>query len=325
MTKNKILVTGASGFVGAYLVEKLLADNFSLVCTARSPLHIARTSCVQIADLDATTDWSKALDAVATVVHCAARVHVMHETASDPLSLFRQVNVAGTLALAEQAARAGVIQFIYLSSIKVNGENTPLNQAFTEESLPQASDPYSISKLEAEVGLMALGARTGMAITIIRPPLVYGKGVDANFLKMLAWVKKQIPLPLASIRNQRSFVFVRNLVSLISTCINNPSAYQQIFLVSDDHDLSTPQLLQEAALAMGVKPRLWPFPSGLLMLGAILVGKKSIADRLCQSLQVDSSKAKRLLDWTPPFTVQQGLQESAAGLSLKQQRQKKPS
>lgn len=319
--KNRVLVTGASGFVGGYLVEQLLADNFAVVCTSRAPLQITGASCVQVGQLDAQTDWRACLNDVQTVVHCAARVHVMHETAAEPLQLFRQVNVAGTLALAEQAAASGVKQFIYLSSIKVNGERTYGDLAFTEESPAQASDRYSISKQEAELALMSLGERTGMAITIIRPPLVYGRGVDANFLKMLAWVKKQIPLPLASIHNQRSFVFVRNLVSLISACIDNPKAYQQIFLVSDRHDLSTPQLLREAALAIGVQSRLWPFPSSLLMLAASLLGKKSIAERLCQSLQVDSSKAQRQLGWTPPFTVQQGLQECAAGLLAK----KKPS
>ena len=275
------------------------------------PLRIDSAECRIVADLGPTTDWSHCLDGVTTIIHCAARVHVMQDNATDPLHLFRQVNVAGTLQLAEQAAAAGAQQFIFLSSVKVNGEETEAGAAFTEDCQPQASDPYGISKLEAEQALFELGRKTGMAITVIRPPLVYGPGVGANFLSMLRWVKRGIPLPLGSIRNQRSFVYVENLVSLITCCIANPRSYNQVFLVSDGHDMSTTDLLRKSALAFKVASRLLPCPPLFLRMVAKIAGKKSISDRLCQSLQVDINKAKRLLEWTPPFTVEQGLQATA--------------
>ncbi|MBY0574137.1 MAG: NAD-dependent epimerase/dehydratase family protein, partial [Undibacterium sp.] len=246
---SKILITGATGFVGSHIVSQLLANQRQLVCTSRSAMSLTGCECHVVADLSADTDWSACLSDVQTVIHCAARVHVMDETSDDPIAAFRRVNVAGTLALAEQAAKEGASQFIYLSSVKVNGEATVLGHPYTELSHPQACDAYGRSKLEAEQGLIECGQRTGMAITIIRPPLVYGKGVGANFLSLLRAVRKQIPLPLASIKNKRSLIFVKNLANFIDTCLQNPLAYNQTFLVSDDHDLSTPELLQQAALA----------------------------------------------------------------------------
>ncbi len=308
MTNSPILLTGASGFVGRRLAQVLIQKNVPLICAARKPLSIAGADCRTVQDLGPSTDWAHCLGGVQTVIHCAARVHVMQESASDPLTLFRQVNVAGTLRLAEQAAAAGVKQFIFLSSVKVNGEETAPGAAFTEDCAPLPIDPYGISKYEAEQALLALGRKTGMAITIIRPPLVYGQGVGANFLSMLKWVKRGIPLPLGSIRNQRSFVFIDNLLSLIMCCIQNPQASNQVFLVSDGQDMSTTDLLTKSAAAFGVIPRLLPCPPGLLMFMATLTGKKSVADRLCQSLQVDIHKAQGLLGWSPPYTVEQGLQ-----------------
>lgn len=262
---------------------------------------------VVMPELRPDTDWSVSLSGIDTVIHCAARVHVMQETSADPLALFRQMNVDATINLARQAAQAGVRQFIFISSVKVNGEQTVPGQPFTEDSLPQPEDAYGISKHEAELALLELGCNTGMAITIIRPPLVYGAGVRANFLSMLQSVKRGLPLPLGSINNKRSFVFLDNLVSLVLCCLNNPKAYNQLFLVSDGNDLSTTELLRACATALGVPSRLMPFPSSLLSLLATLTGKKSVADRLCQSLQVDIGKTKRVLNWTPPYTVAQGL------------------
>jgi nucleoside-diphosphate-sugar epimerase len=308
---SKILLTGASGFVGRRLAHTLIQKNISLVCTSRKPLRIDGAECQLVADLDSTTDWRHCLDGVAIVIHCAARVHVMQDSASDPLQLFRQVNVAGTLQLAEQAAAAGAQQFIFLSSVKVNGEETEAGAAFTEDCQPQASDPYGISKLEAEQALFELGRKTGMAITVIRPPLVYGPGVGANFLSMLRWVKRGVPLPLGSIRNQRSFIYVDNLISLITCCIANPRSYNQVFLASDGHDMSTTELLTKSATAFKVSSRLLSCPPSLLLMVAKLTGKKTVADRLCQSLRVDINKAKRLLEWSPPFTVEQGLHATA--------------
>lgn len=312
--KHKILITGATGFVGSHLVQMALAQSRDIICPVRTANIQSDTSSPVIGTIDRHTDWKMHLDDVSTVIHCAARVHVMNDTVDDPLAAFREVNLYGTLRLAEQAAAAGVSQFIYLSSVKVNGEKTQAGHPFTENDVPQASDPYGISKQEAEVALMTLGQRTGMAITIIRPPLVYGKGVAANFLSLLIWVKKQIPLPLASIHNQRSFVFVKNLSDFILHCVQNPLAYNQTFLISDGKDLSTTELLHEAAKALEVPARLFPVPAWLILLMAKMVGKRNIADRLCQSLCIDSHKAREQMKWSPPYTIQQGLRESAANL-----------
>lgn len=311
---NTILITGATGFVGSHLLQMALAQNRQVICPVRAQNSVADAWVSHISGIDSKTDWQAHLTNVNTVIHCAARVHVMNDTAADPLLAFREVNLYGSLRLAEQAAAAGVSQFIYLSSIKVNGELTSDGTAFTEDDAPQASDPYGISKQEAETALLELGQRTGMAITIIRPPLVYGKGVAANFLSLLIWVKKQIPLPLASIHNQRSFVFVKNLCDFILHCVQNPQAFNQIFLISDGKDLSTTELLQEAAKALEVPSRLLPCPVSVIRFGARLLGKSNIADRLCQSLRVDSTKAREQMRWVPPYTVQQGLRESAAML-----------
>ncbi|MFZ6846947.1 UDP-glucose 4-epimerase family protein [Undibacterium sp. RuRC25W] len=309
MHQRSVLLTGVSGFVGKAIYNALLASGERVICPSRRPLDWLATGVEnpQTGDLSPATDWSAPLRDVDVVIHCAARVHVMHETTADPLALFRQVNVAATMRLAEQAVQAGVAQFIYISSIKVNGDGTLLGQPYTEESAPQASDPYGISKYEAECALLALGERCGMKVTIIRPPLIYGPGVKANFASMLQWTRKGIPLPFASIRNKRSLVYLGNLVSLVLCCMQNKNAAQQVFLVSDNHDLSTPALLELSAQAMHRKARLIPFPPGILILLARLAGRKAISDRLCGSLQVDISKAQRLLGWTPPYSVEQGL------------------
>lgn len=314
--KHKILITGSSGFVGSHLVQILLAQQQDLVCPQRSHREIAGCACPTVGDIDSNTDWSVALEDVHTVIHCAARVHVMNETADSPLTAFRQVNVEGTLALARQAAAAGVRQFIYISSVKVNGEMTPMGEAFNEASPCFPEDAYGISKREAELALWELAETTGMAMTIIRPPLIYGSGVGANFQTMLRWVHRQWPLPLASISNQRSLLFVKNLCHFITRCIQNPRAYQEVFLLSDGEDLSTSQLLRACARALHVAPRLLPSPAWCLRLIARLIGKKSIADRLCLSLKIDSSKARQRLDWSPPYTVQQGLDETAHAFLL---------
>lgn len=312
---NKILITGATGFVGSHLLQMALAQNREVICPIRASKNTTSDSWAsQIQNIDRQTDWQPHLNNVHTVIHCAARVHVMNDTASDPLAAFREVNLYGSLRLAEQAAAAGVRQFIYLSSVKVNGEMTMNGQAFSENDPPSASDPYGISKQEAEAALLELGQRSGMAITIIRPPLVYGKGVGANFLSLLIWVKKQVPLPLGSIHNQRSFVFVKNLCDFILHCVQDPRAFNQIFLVSDGKDLSTTELLKEAAKALEVSSRLLPFPVSLMTFAANLLRKKKITDRLCQSLRIDSQKAQKQMAWSPPYTLQQGLRESAASL-----------
>jgi nucleoside-diphosphate-sugar epimerase len=313
-SQSSVLITGASGFIGKRLAQLLLKRKTPVICTSRSFLRIDGAVCKTVGELCADTDWQESLQDVHTVIHCAARVHVMKDKSSNPLQAFRDVNVAGTLRLAQQAADAGVTQFIFLSSVKVNGEKTPRNTPFNEETPPKPQDAYGISKFEAEQALLELGRITGMAITIIRPPLVYGAGVGANFLTLLRCVNKRIPLPLASIRNRRSFIFIDNLASLIMQCIGHPAAFNQVFLASDGHDLSTPELLRECASACGVKARLLPFPPFLLWLMAVFIGKKSAADRLCQSLQVDSRKAQEVLMWTPPYSIQQGMRSAAMTL-----------
>jgi nucleoside-diphosphate-sugar epimerase len=309
---TSLLLTGATGFVGQGILKQALKQSLDVSCVSRQKMRILNGSNglmqnILIQDLAPDTDWSMSLSGITTVLHCAARVHVMQETSADPLTLFRQVNVAATMNLARQAALAGVRQFIFISSVKVNGEQTTLGHPYTEESKPQPEDAYGISKYEAELALLELGRNTGMAITIIRPPLVYGPGVRANFLSLLQSVRRGLPLPLGRIHNKRSFVYLDNLVSLVLCCLDNPKASNQVFLASDGEDLSTTELLQACATALGVQSRLLPFPASLLSFAARLLGKKSMADRLCQSLQVDISKAKQVLNWTPPYTVAQGL------------------
>ncbi len=314
----KLLVTGASGFVGMGLIRYLYEmHRFQIIAALhhKVPAFPTGVESVQVADLTAFTDWSMALAGVETVVHLAARVHVMHDLSRSPLDEFRQVNVAGTLNLARQAAIAGVKRFIFLSSVKVNGECTLPGYPYSEQDIPAPQDPYGISKHEAEVVLRQLAKETGMAVTIIRPPLVYGFGVKANFRNLLLWLKKGIPLPLGAIHNQRSFIALDNLIDFILTCIFHPNAANQIFLVADGEDLSTPELLQRAGLALGKPVRLFPVATGLLHLGATLIGKKTMIQRLCGSLQVDISKARELLNWVPPISVDEGLRRVAKGMN----------
>jgi nucleoside-diphosphate-sugar epimerase len=252
------------------------------------------------------------LAGVSVVIHCAARVHVMNEEATEPLAEFRRVNVAGTLRLARQAAEAGVRRFLFVSSIKVNGEHSQPGRPFTADQHPAPGDPYGVSKCEAETGLRALSQETGMEVVIIRPPLVYGPGVKANFLAMMRWLWRGVPLPLGGITdNRRSLVFLDNLVDLIVTCIDHPAAANQTFLVSDDEDLSTTALLRRMAAALGRPARLVPVPVGLITLGARMIGRPGVAQRLCGSLQVDIGKTKELLDWSPPVSVGEGLRRTA--------------
>ncbi|MFZ6779219.1 UDP-glucose 4-epimerase family protein [Undibacterium sp. Ji83W] len=316
--KQQILLTGASGFVGQAIARACLATDASLICPSRRPLGWQDADMINplVSDMTADTDWSAHLQGADIVIHSAARVHVMQETASDPLAQFRAVNVDASLQLARQAAAASVKQFIYLSSVKVNGEATEPGHPFTADDTPKPQDAYGISKQEAEQALLQLASETGMAVTIIRPPLVYGPGVKANFLSMLRMVRRGLPLPLGSIHNQRSFVYLGNLVDLVLHCRLHEAARNQVFLVSDGRDLSTTELLHLCAQALQVKSRLLPFPAGVLTLAASILGKKNVADRLCQSLQVDISKTRKQLAWSPPYTVEQGLQATAAAIPV---------
>ncbi len=309
-THQRVLVTGASGFVGRCLTGTLAAAGRDVrVALRQSPFlpTIERAESVMVDELHAKTDWTAALNNVVSVVHLAARVHVMQDTALDPLTEFRRVNVQGTLRLAQQAVAAGVRRFVFVSSVKVNGEGKPAGSPYTADDVPAPVDAYGISKLEAEQGLLELAASTGLEVVIVRPVLVYGPGVKANFLKMMQWLDRGLPLPLGAIDNRRSLVGVDNLVSLILTCLEHPDAVNQVFLASDGEDLSTTALMRRTALALGKSARLVPVPESALTAIAGLLGKGEVAQRLCGSLQVDISKTRRVLDWTPPLTVDAGL------------------
>jgi len=311
MKASKVVVTGAGGFVGEALIGRLLLDGeFLPIAAARGTTRLADRCPVVSLDLS-EPDVMPSLDGVQAVVHAAARVHVMNETATDALAMFRRINVDGTLRLARHAAESGVRRFIFISSIKVNGESTVAGHPFTADSVPAPVDPYGVSKYEAEEGLKKLSIETGMEVVIIRPPLVYGPGVKANFLSMMRWLNKGLPLPLGSIGNRRSLVAIGNLVDLIVTCIEHPAAANQTFLVSDGEDLSTTQLLRYLARALGKKPLLMPVPQWLLTLVASVLGRQAVAQRICGSLQVNIEKNRDVLGWTPPVTVDKAMLQTA--------------
>jgi len=303
-----ILVTGASGFVGGQLKTRLAArPSVAVRGAVRAKLEGDHSGLIAVGEINGDTDWSEAFLGQHVIVHTAARAHIMDDKAADPLTEFRKVNVAGTLNLARQAAAAGVRRFVFISSVKVNGEQTVGGSCFTANDTPAPQDPYGRSKLEAEQGLQQIARETGMEVVIIRPPLVYGPGVKGNFASMIRLVAKGLPLPLGAIHNKRSLVALDNLVDLIIACIDHPAAANQVFLAGDGQDVSTTELLRGVGRAMGKPARLIPVPAGMLMLGASLLGKKAVAQRLLGSLQVDISKARNLLGWEPPLSVEEGL------------------
>jgi len=304
----KILLTGANGFVGGHLVQALEATpGIDLTAAIRRPVEVLAARTIMVQDLDANTDWSAALKNQNVVIHAAARAHIMKDDAADPMLEYRRTNVEGTLNLAHQAAAASIKRFIFLSSIKVNGEQTEVGRPFYADDTARPIDDYGVSKAEAEKGLLEISSDTGMEVVIIRPPLVYGQNIKGNFAKLIALVAKGVPLPLAMVKNQRSFVAIDNLVDLIITCINHPKAANQIFLVSDGQDLSTPELLDGMAKAMGRDMRLFPIPLSLLSFVAGVIGKRDEANRLLGSLQLDISKTLDVLDWAPVINFEEGV------------------
>jgi len=311
-----IVLTGGNGFIGRRLLYDLLKSGHGVTAVLRRPMATLDPRVEQkVVDcLAAQQNWTATLPGHQVVVHLAARVHVMNEVIDDPLVEYRRVNVSGTLNLARQAVASGIKRFIFLSSVKVNGESTKPGHPVAEQDQENPQDHYSISKYEAEVGLHQIASETGLEVVIVRTPLVYGPGVKANFQSMISWINKGIPLPLGAIHNnKRSLIALDNLIDFIVACIDHPAAANQTFLVSDGKDLSTTELLHGVAQAMGKKARLFPVPIGLLNLGATLLGKKALFQRLCGSLQVDISKSRQLLGWNPPITVEEGLRRAVRG------------
>ncbi len=299
----KILITGYSGFVGRRLIHSL-KDEYSLNLLGRKELNIGT---VYTHNIDESSNYSEALAGVEVVIHCAARVSVMNDTSNDTLTEFRAVNTFGTLNLAMQAAQAGVKRFIFLSSIKVNGESTSNASPYKTSDKPKPKDLYGFSKSAAESQLLALSQKTGLEIVIIRPPLVYGGGVKANFASLFKLVGKRIPLPLRAINNnKRSLVSVYNLVDLIKVCIIHPKAANQIFLVSDDNDISTSDMVALMARVQGVNNYSLPFPVWCFHLLGRLLNKQEVIDRLVGSLQVDITHTKERLNWKPPHSLEEG-------------------
>ena len=310
--KQRLLITGATGFVGKALTDKLRSGGCSVVAAVRREPAVLGfdVESVKVGNISAQTDWLPALNKIDVVIHCAARAHITNDSVADSLAEFRQVNTAATLNLARQAAEAGVRRFVFISSIKVNGELTE-GVRFSSEDVFVPTDPYGLSKYEAEQGLLALAKETGMEVVIIRPTLVYGSGVKGNFASLLKWMKTGVPLPFGAINNQRSLVALDNLVDFIIHCIDHPKAANEIFLISDGEDVSTTELLQKVSHAFGKRALLLPIPVSWMTLAAKLLGKADVANRLFGSLQVDSSKARALLGWEPVITMDEQLEKIA--------------
>ena len=306
-----VLVTGATGLVGRAVTERLLLDQRAVriaVRTLDAALHMAEV--VQVGDIGPETDWTSALDNVDCVVHCAARAHVFRDASPDPLAAYREVNVQGTRRLAEQASECGVRRVVLVSSVKVNGERTQPGSPFMFSDPVAPEDAYGRSKWEAEQALNDVGARTGLEVVVVRPPLVYGPRAKGNFSRLLELVKRGLPLPLAAVNNRRSMVALDNLVDLLIRCIDHPAAIGQTFMVSDGEDLSTPDLIRRQGRAMGRPVRLIPVPVSFLRIAGHLTGKSKELERLIGSLQVDISHTRNMLDWTPPVSVDEGLRRA---------------
>ncbi len=310
--QDRFLVTGANGFVGLSLCDEFMRRGMQVSAATRARDRLpSGVESVTVGAIDGVTDWRKALVGAAVVIHLAARVHVMRDTASDPLEEFRKVNLHGTENLARRAAQAGVKRLVYVSSIKVNGEATMGDGKFSENDAPNPQDPYGVSKWEAEQALRRVAEETGLEVVIVRPPLVYGEGVKGNFAQMMKVLGRGIPLPLATVENRRSLLHVGNLVDALILCATHPGAANQTYLLSDGEDVSTPELLRQLGAAMGHPARLFPCPPAILKLAGRLTGKSDQVARLLDSLRIDSGKIRRELGWKPPFTLLEGLRRAS--------------
>lgn len=303
----KILVTGANGFIGQHLVRKLTREsNYSPIAAIRSSQKNIFTDVPTkiVGDHGPETDWSTALGGVEVVVHAAARVHVIRDSAVNPLEEFRKVNVLGVTRLAEQALECGVRRFVYISSVKVNGESTKENVPFRECFDPVPLDPYAVSKLESERLLLQLAKKSNLEVVILRPPLVYGPGVSANFLRLIILVSKGVPLPLGMINNKRSLIGIRNFTDAIIRCLEHPNANGKTFLVSDNHDISTSELVRLIARSLNKSVILIPVPPTLLKLLGAVFGRGAEVDRLINNLAVDMSLINNDIGWFPPYSLE---------------------
>lgn len=304
-----ILVTGANGFVGSHLCDALINNGDSIRAVVRKQIGELKDVELFIKELNSKTNWQDVLQDIDIVIHLAGRAHVMKEDGEDSYNAYADTNIYASKHLAEQAASAGVKRFIFLSSIKVNGESTG-NDAFTEKQIPQPEDDYGKTKHEAEKYLHKISLDTKMEVVIIRPPLIYGKGVKANFKSLIKLCLRNIPLPFGAIHNKRSFIYIENLISFIYLCTSHPKAANQTFLISDDEDISTTKLIQTIKQASGKKPWLIPIPQKWVVTLFNLIGQSSLSDRLCGNLQLNISKAKTLLNWNPPYTIKDGIRKT---------------
>jgi nucleoside-diphosphate-sugar epimerase len=309
-----VAVTGGTGFVGRAVVQQFAVRGLKVRASVRtnkaaSELPNSEAAYITVGHIGSHTSWLNSLGGVNCVIHCAARTHVMKETEANGLAAYRAVNTAGTRRLAEQAAAAGVRRLVYLSSIKVNGEQTVLGAPFLFSDAPASEDPYGISKWEAEQALWEISKQTGLEVVVVRPPLVYGPGVKGNFLRLLNLIDKGLPLPLGAVKNLRSFIGLDNLVDLLIRCVDHPAALGQTFLVSDGQDISTPDLIRTLARMMNKPARLWPVPVPLLRAAGSLTGKRKEVERLVGSLRVDSKHTQDILGWSPPVSLEAGLQK----------------
>ena len=312
LNQKKILVTGANGFVGRALCVEALVRGMQVRGGVRHQCDLpAGVERFIVGEIDENTNWQRALNGCDVLVHLAARVHVMRESAKNPLDEFRRVNVQGTEHLARSAVASGVKRFVYVSSIKVNGEETLGGKSYAERDMPTPHDAYGTSKWEAEQALHRVAEETGLEVVIVRPPLVYGAGVKGNFAQLLSVLARGIPLPLASIKNHRDLIYVGNLVDALVACATHSNAAGQTYLVSDGERVSTPNLIRNLAKALDKSNLVFPFPISVMRFCAGLFDKFSAVDRLTQSLQVDSSKISKELGWQPPYTMQQGLRATA--------------
>jgi nucleoside-diphosphate-sugar epimerase len=312
---QRVLVTGANGFVGRILCEALASRGLKVRAATRTPASVADENVV-IGQIGSHTDWSAALEDVQWVFHLAARVHMLGRPAPADLETYREVNARGTAVLATAAARAAVGRFVYLSSIKVNGEGSR-SGCYSRTDAPQPADAYAVSKWEGELAVRDAAAGSAMQWATVRSPLVYGAGVGANFLRLIRWVDRERLLPFGAVNNRRSLISVWNLADVLIRAAEHPAAASKVWLVADGPDLSTPQLVRTLARALERQPRLLAVPPLLLRTAAALTGQRAAMARLCGSLAVDSSATRSGLDWTPPLSLEEGVRRTVAWYRLR--------